>query len=413
MKPSLFLLAIFAAALLAAIPAHAECVLKPNDYLAICGDSITKQKRYSVLIEDYLLMCNPVPGLRVAQFGWSGEKYDGFLARAKNDILRFKPTVITINYGMNDGLYKPADPQNVEVFRGRCTQAAELFKASGVRTVVLASPGACDPDFNKKLADANYNETLAGLRDAVRDVAKKEGYVFADVHETMKTAQAKLKETNGKGYVFAGADGVHPTPVGHLAMAYAFIKALGCDGAIGTLTVDLASQQATGTAGQKIVSLQNGSLEVESTRYPFCFNAGGSESKNMTDLLPVLPFNEELNRYLLVVKGLHGTSAKITWGNTSKTFPVAALEKGINLAAEFTDNPFGPAFAKVDAAVREQQTAETGDMQKTIHPLMKETDQTVIDQTSKTVNDGDLTRFKTAAELVVPVHHILKIEPQS
>src|SRR3954447_24513346 len=84
----------------------AEPVLKPNDLLAICGDSITEQKMYSVYIEDYLLMCQPISGVQSMQFGWSGEKADGFLKRMHNDVLRLKPRVATTCYGMNDGQYQ-------------------------------------------------------------------------------------------------------------------------------------------------------------------------------------------------------------------------------------------------------------------------------------------------------------------
>ena len=38
--------------------------LKEGDRVAIIGDSITEQKRYSVFIEDYLLMCKPRTELR-------------------------------------------------------------------------------------------------------------------------------------------------------------------------------------------------------------------------------------------------------------------------------------------------------------------------------------------------------------
>ena len=47
--------------------------LKDTDFLAICGDSITEQKLYSLYIEDYLLMCRPHANLRAMQFGWGGE----------------------------------------------------------------------------------------------------------------------------------------------------------------------------------------------------------------------------------------------------------------------------------------------------------------------------------------------------
>src|SRR4051794_29824631 len=62
--------------------------LKDNEYLAICGDSITEQKLYSVYIEDYLLMCKPHANVKAAQFGWGGETVGGFLHRMSN-VLRF------------------------------------------------------------------------------------------------------------------------------------------------------------------------------------------------------------------------------------------------------------------------------------------------------------------------------------
>src|SRR5215212_8557280 len=99
---------IFALCLLAlAIPVRAEVLLKEKDLLAICGDSITEQKLYSVFIEDYLLMCKPVPAVQSVQFGWGGETAPGFNGRMENDCLVFKPTIATTYYGMNDGGYTP------------------------------------------------------------------------------------------------------------------------------------------------------------------------------------------------------------------------------------------------------------------------------------------------------------------
>src|SRR5690242_9981004 len=83
--------------------AAAEQGLQKADYVAVIGDSITEQKKYSVFIEDYLVMCQPAVDLTTTQFGWSGETSWGFAARMGNDTLRFKPTVATTCFGMNDG----------------------------------------------------------------------------------------------------------------------------------------------------------------------------------------------------------------------------------------------------------------------------------------------------------------------
>jgi hypothetical protein len=82
--------------LVCTLPSRAE--LKQGDFVAICGDSITEQKLYSVFIEDYLLMCKPQQDLRVMQFGWSGEVAPGFLSKMPNEALKFPFTVATTAY---------------------------------------------------------------------------------------------------------------------------------------------------------------------------------------------------------------------------------------------------------------------------------------------------------------------------
>ena len=61
-----------------------------------------------------------------------------------------------------------------------------------------------------------------------------------------------------------------------------------------------------------------------------------------------------MNRLLLIVRGTKAKKLKITWGGQFKTFESAALEKGINLAAEFLDNPFCVPFAKTLTALSER-----------------------------------------------------------
>jgi hypothetical protein len=62
-------------------PQPSGLLLRQGDRLAICGDSITEQKMYSRLMEDYLTMCVPELKVTVRQYGWSGERAPGFLAR--------------------------------------------------------------------------------------------------------------------------------------------------------------------------------------------------------------------------------------------------------------------------------------------------------------------------------------------
>src|ERR1035437_521729 len=110
-RAALIFTAALAATLWSAPAPAAEPPLKAGDLVAVCGDSITEQKIYSVFIEDYLLMCQPAATLRTMQFGWGGDTAAGFLRdKVNNDVLRFKPTVMTTNFGMNDGGYRAFSP---------------------------------------------------------------------------------------------------------------------------------------------------------------------------------------------------------------------------------------------------------------------------------------------------------------
>jgi lysophospholipase L1-like esterase len=401
-------------------PARADFVMQPNDNLAMMGDSITAQHLYSAFIEDYLLMCQPTSGQSVCQFGFVDEGVGEAINRLPFTVLPFKPTVVTTCYGTNDGLYFGLNDGIANSYRTGQTALVEALKKAGARVIIVGSPKCVDPSTFKNAhtsADA-YNKNLAALAAIAKDVAAKEGVIYADVFDPMVTAIAKEKAQYGPTFNMGG-DGFSPGPDGHLVMAYAFLKAMGCDGNIGTITVDCGAKQATGTPGQEITSYQNGTVTVKSTRYPFCF-AGRIDTPDATPaaVLRNVPFNEELNRYLLVVKNLNAPKGKVTWGGATKEYTAAELEKGINLGAEFVqNNPFMGQFNAVDAAVHIQEDQEqclTQDFMfqvprfKTFIPGADATfDQLIVAGIAQ-----HKKLFNTAAALVIPVTHTIKIESE-
>src|SRR3954466_13277400 len=131
MKRFLLLCLVLLVAL--SLPAPAGAHLQPGDLVAICGDSITEQKLYSLFIEDYLLMCQPKPDLRAMQFGWGGEQAAGFDHRMINQVLRSKPTGATSCYGMNGGGYGPLTDERAQRYRDFTTAIVKKFKDGGVR----------------------------------------------------------------------------------------------------------------------------------------------------------------------------------------------------------------------------------------------------------------------------------------
>jgi hypothetical protein len=233
-----------------------------------------------------------------------------------------------------------------------------------VKTIVLGSPGAVDTKYfvNNRFAPLSggegYNQSLGKLRDIDKKVAAELGIGFADVHQPLMDAMPKAKAAYGEDYDVCGRDGVHPGNNGHLVMAYAFLRGLGCDGNIGQITVDMAGK-ATATAGHRVTGGEKGVAELESTRYPFCFDSDPKSPGSTRSILPYCSFNEDLNRLVLKVTNLQAAKAKVTWGGESKEFTKEQLTAGINLAAEFVKTPFNENFRAVMNAVGAKQNFET------------------------------------------------------
>jgi lysophospholipase L1-like esterase len=362
-------------------------------------------------------MCRPVQDVRTVQYGWGGETASGFFNRMANDCLPFQPTVATTCYGMNDGGYSPMNEAKTKNYRDNQQKIVQTFKKAGVHLIVVGSPGCVDSDmFHKKPEDAvMYNKTLAEERDLAQAVAKEEGVVFANVFDPMVDVMTKAKAKYGHDYHLAGGDGVHPDKNGHLCMAYAFLKALGCDGEIGTITLDLKNNKAEATPGHKVLSIQNGAAEVESSRYPFCFYGDPTKTNSTRGVLEFLPFNQDLNRFKLVVKNAGAEKLKVTWGKDTKEYAAADLEKGINLAADFLDNPFSEQFLKVEQAIRNQQNFETPLVKEMMHNLPRyrefaPEEKDSLDRIAASLMKKDQTLQAASTAAVTPVKHTIKVE---
>ncbi len=389
-------------------PQPAGLQLKKGDRLAIIGDSITEQKMYSRVMETYLTVCVPELEITARQYGWGGETASGFLSRMTNDCLRFKPTIATTCYGMNDHGYRPYEERIGKTYNDKSTAIVRGFKANGVR-VIQGSPGCVgtknNPGWDAAGVEAK-NLNLCELRNLGIGIAQSEHVGFADVFWPMLTAGVTAQQKYGPSYAIAGGDGVHPGWAGHAAMAYAFLKSFGLDGEIGTITVDLQAGTATASKGHEVVSAKAGEVQLKSSRYPFCATGSLTNHASIRSAMTVIPFNEELNRLTLVAKGGAAKSYKVTWGAESRSYSAEQLAKGVNLAADFAVNPFSEAFNKVDAAVIAKQGYETKQIKQLFRSPEAKADMEAVATKSEAERAPLAAAIKTA---FVPVTHTLKI----
>ena len=387
-------------------------LLQPGDRLAIIGYSITEQKMYSRIIETYLTVCVPDLKISTRQFGWSGETAEGFLHRITNDCLRFQPTMATLCYGMNDHCYGPYTEPHGQWYSNNYSAVASSLKASGAR-VVLCSPGCVGkvppwaPDISVPVEVLNLN--LCRLRDMDIEIAAQEKINFADVFWPMFTAGFTAHKKYGADYAVSGKDGVHTDWAGQVVMAYAFLKAMGLDGDLGTFTVDLRSGKATASSDHTVDSFTNNTLTVTSSRYPFCATGPLDKDNSIRSGMTLVPFNAELNRLKLIVKGGTAANYAVTWGDETHDYSTAQLAAGVNLAEYFAVNPFSAAFAKVDAAVADKQKYETRQIKELFHGPEGKADADVTAALTEKTRQPLANAIATA---FVPVTHTIRIQPK-
>lgn len=387
-------------------------ILSKRDRIAIIGDSITEQKLYSRFIETYLHTALPEWDLRLMQFGWGGEVAPGFNDRLVNDVLPFRPDLVTTCYGMNDGGYRALDPELAQRYRAAMAWMIERFRAEDI-SIIIGSPGAVDTHTFRRndLPPAVYNHTLAALRDIARNLAIEYAQPFANVHDTMINGMERAKRAHGETYHVAGADGFHPWSNGHLLMAEAFLNALEVTGEIGTITIDLDRQHAVATPGHTVITFADNRLTLQSTRYPFCFFGDEHDPAGTRSIVPMTSFNERFNRLTLRITGLNAPAADIAWSGVTRRFTKGELERGINLAAAFIDqNPFAPAFFEVDRRVGEKQQFETVMIKEVITRFRSRTDPAAL-AVKESLFDRAEALHRSVRQALVPVVHTIEITP--
>lgn len=396
---------------------NAEPILKKGDRLAIVGDSITAQKRYSRVIETYLRACMPHLDLYIMQFGKGSETARGLAQRMEYDLLTYNADVATLLYGMNDGGDKPYHQRRAKRFENGMIEVISRLKRAGVKIIVGATT-VVDPDFfhvPKKSTPKQYNETLRRLSEISMKLAKKERFPFADIYNVMMDCMVRAKKKYGSEYNVAGKDGVHPEDNGHLIIAHVFLKTLGMNGDLGTIIVDMKGK-STAKGGHKIVSSGRGTVKIKSTRYPFCFRGKKIAYGSEESMLPFLPFNKDLNRLILKVKNLRARTAKVTWGRHSKSFSRRQLSKGINLAAEFLDNPFCKPFQEFSLKVRYKQEYDLEINRDFIKKLLEIEDEKERIRLRDEQRPGLLKKYEQWEQdlrrALKPVMHTITVKPE-
>jgi len=217
-----------------------------GDRVCFVGDSITKQGGYHAQIQ--LFYATRLPGARLQMWncGIAGNTAAGGVKRYDWDIAPHKPTVVSVMMGMNDvgrGYYagKNADKtvltrrqQAIDRNIANMDKIVERVTGDGARAILI-TPSLYDQTGQQE-AECLFgvNDALRACADGVREIAKRHaGVDVIEFNVPMATINAEW-QTRDPNFTVVGKDRVHPGAVGHLVMAYLFLKAL----AVGRLVTE-------------------------------------------------------------------------------------------------------------------------------------------------------------------------------
>ncbi|MGO8753017.1 MAG: SGNH/GDSL hydrolase family protein [Thermoguttaceae bacterium] len=328
---------------LAARAAAADFFFKDGDAIAVMGDSITEQHLYSNYLEMWTLSRFPAWKLEFHNVGIGGDRSPGGNGRFARDVLTFKATAMTVDFGMNDGGYSKFNPQGFKTYMEGLEGIARQAKAAGIRVAWL-TPSPIEKGENGP-AIQGYNETLEKYSEGVKELAAANGAVFVDQFHPFVAVQDKARAEKPANRI-GGGDAVHPGPPGQALMAWAILKGLGFPRLVSAAEVDAAACKVATSENCKIddVLVKDGGLKFQRLDQALPFFP--AEAKSILKWAPIL---EELNEYGLKVSNLKAGQYDILLdGKKVARHSDAELAAGANLAAAVLET--GPIAEQVHAA---------------------------------------------------------------
>jgi lysophospholipase L1-like esterase len=342
-KPTTILpLALLALVTSAKAQVNPPFYLQNGDRVVFYGDSITDARLYTVFTEAYVLTRFPGAKVDFVHSGWGGDRVTGggggpVDLRLERDIFRYRPTVVTVMLGMNDGGYRAFDQGLADTFEKGYLHIVDRLKERlpGVR-LTLIQPSPFDDVTREPGFPGGYNATLLRYSETIGNIARSKGATLADLNGPIV---AMLTAANAKDPAMAQRllpDRVHPGGAGHLGMAQALLKAWNAPAVVSATEVDAPSAKATILNGRisGIAKLPDGGISWRSNEAALPFPL------DLSDPLTALSvstsgFVEALNQQTLKVQGLDPTRRyALSIDGTPPTITLTGAEwaAGTNLA---------------------------------------------------------------------------------
>lgn len=325
--------------LLAASAAALWCqpfYLHNGDRVVFYGDSITDQRLYTTFVETYVVTRFPDMNVTFVHSGWGGDRVTGggggnIDLRLQRDVLPYKPTVVTIMLGMNDGGYKPFDQGTFDTFSKGYEHIIDALRKAdpGVRITVI-KPSPYDDVTQAPKFEGGYNAVLVKYGDYLHELAGKDHLDFADLNTSVSAELKKALEIDAGNAPKLIPDRVHPGPAGHLLMAEALLKDWHAPALVSSVEIDAAAGRLTKAENTRVTNVKKLFWTEQDSALPLPIDY----KDNLVSLAAKASgIADALDREMLKVTGLDaGRYALKIDGEEIASFDAGELARGVNLA---------------------------------------------------------------------------------
>ncbi|MEO6742704.1 MAG: SGNH/GDSL hydrolase family protein [Chthoniobacteraceae bacterium] len=341
--------------------------LKDNDVWVMSGDSITAQRQHTNYIEAFYQTRFPTLNLHFRNSGIGGNRTGHILARFDYDIAAWKPTIVSVELGMND---VSAGDDPAAYIKGMREIIAKIRAIPAQPVLISSSP----VDDGSRMNDwkSDRCRRIHPYTEALKALAAEEKIVFVDQYHPLVNlwgdnrakgeAEARKKGTwppkptpapvtppapadpkakpakpaeppIAPSLIPLGGNPVHPGPVGQYTMAATILKSLGAEHEVSSATLK-ADGSVVSAKHCKITdaSAKGGKLTFtrldESSPWPIL-----PEAK---DAVRVLPAVLDLSRCMLQVNGLAAGKYRVSInGKPAATLDAKELAAGWNITSSF------------------------------------------------------------------------------
>ncbi|WP_254512956.1 SGNH/GDSL hydrolase family protein [Anatilimnocola floriformis] len=357
--------------------------LKENDVWVMAGDSITAQRQHSNYIEAFFRTRYPELKLQFRNSGVGGHTMQSTSARFDYDIAAFKPTIVSIELGMND-VGAGDDPK--KYIEGAVKLIGQVRSAGATPVLITSSP----------VNDGSKMESWKGDRcrrihpysEALKQLATDEKLTYVDQYHPLLALWANNKDESNKDKIGLIGDPVHPGPVGQYTMAATIITGLDVNREVSSATLQ-ADGKVVETKGCMITATKaaDGGLTFtrQDEKLPWPIPA---QSRAALKLMPEIA---DLSRYLLTVTGLAAGDYTISIGGKDAAKVTAEeLARGVNMAT-FENG----AIAERGAKIVEQINKLQGGLNNNFRGASKAKDETKLAEAQKEIaaTEAELTKL--------------------